>query len=119
MNMCHCENCGRTNSVAEIICMSIQGHVAELCVTCTHILSQASNQDRFLSIVRQKTAQQSNAEMKRVHRLLTGLIAVGMLAIVVIAGVVGAAENLGTVVDQSKDHSNIEYLSFAILNQFK
>ena len=118
MAMCHCENCGRTNSVAEIVSMSIQGHVAELCVTCAHILSQVNQRERFLSIVRQKTAQQSNTEMKRVHRLLSGLIVVGLLAIVIITGA-GVAENIGTSVGHSTDSSNTEYLSFSNLNGFK
>ena len=52
MVMCTCENCGRTD--LEIETLRIDGHVAEVCLMCAYVLAQ--NKERFLQLVRSKTA---------------------------------------------------------------
>ena len=115
MVICTCENCGRTN--LEIETLSIDGHVAEVCLMCAYVLAQ--NKERFLQLVRSKTASNSNEEMKQQHKLLSNLIAVGIVGIFAIIGI-GIAENLNTFPGTTATiEQNTEYLSFAILNQFK
>ena len=115
MDICTCENCGRTE--LEIQTLRIDDHVAAVCLMCAHVLAQ--NKERFLQLVRSKTADHSNEEMKEKHKLLSRLIAVGIVGGLAIIGI-GIAENLnafsGTtaIIEQ-----NTEYLSFAILKQFK
>ena len=115
MITCTCENCGRTN--LEIETLRIDGHVAEVCLMCAYVLAQ--NKDRFLQLVRSKTAEHSNEEMKQKHKLLSSLIVVGVVGIFAIVGV-GMIENLNTFPGTTASiEQNTEYLSFAILNQFK
>ena len=115
MIICTCENCGRTN--LEIETLRMDGHVAEVCLMCAYVLAQ--NKERFLQLVRSKTASNSNEEMKQQHKLLSGLIAVGIVGIFAIIGI-GIAENLNTFPGTTATiEQNTEYLSFAILKQFK
>ena len=115
MIICTCENCGRTN--LEIETLSIDGHVAEVCLMCAYVLAQ--NKERFLQLVRSKTAHHSNEEMKQQHKLLSSLIAVGIVGVFAIIGI-GIVENLNTFPGTTATiEQNTEYLSFAILNQFK
>ena len=115
MVICTCENCGRTN--LEIETLRIDGHVAEVCLMCAYVLAQ--NKERFLQLVRSKTASNSNEEMKQQHKLLSSLITVGIVGIFAIIGI-GIAENLNTFPGTTATiEQNTEYLSFAILKQFK
>lgn len=115
-----CENCGRTSESVEIAKLSICNHTAQLCVTCTHILSQVSNKERFFSLVRNKNAQSSNNDMQKVHKQLTALISIGLLLIACI-GSIGIVQNtnLFSVMTVQQPEHQVEYLSFAILNQYK
>lgn len=115
MITCTCENCGRTN--LEIETLRIDGHVAELCLMCAYVLAQ--NKERFLQLVRSKTAHHSNEEMKQKHKLLSSLIVVGLVGIFAIIGV-GVAGNLDTITTtNATTEQNTEYVSFAILKQFE
>lgn len=115
MIICTCENCGRTN--LEIEKLKIDGHMAEVCLMCAYVLAQ--NKERFLQLMRSKTADHSNEEMKEKHKLLSSLIVVGVVGIFAIVGI-GVAENLNTFPGTTASiEQNTEYLSFAILNQFK
>ena len=115
MVICTCENCGRTE--LEIETLRMDGHVAEVCLMCAYVLAQ--NKERFLQLVRSKTASNSNEEMKQQHKLLSGLLTVGIVGIFAIIGV-GIAENLNAFAGTTATiEQNTEYLSFAILNQFK
>ncbi|MEK4230679.1 DNA polymerase III subunit delta [Solibacillus sp. FSL H8-0538] len=119
---CMCENCGRSNEVVEIEQLSISGHVAELCVTCAHILSQTINRESYYELCRKKDVKSSNKEMQKVHHKLSMLIAVGMVFIVTITAL-GISQNLHTVsgtlanADQLQQAHN--YMSFVHLKQLK
>ena len=111
MIICTCENCGRTN--LEIETLRIDGHVAEVCLMCSYVLAQ--NKERFLQLVRSKTAYNSNEEMKEKHKLLSKLIVFGIVGIFAIVGV-GIVGNLHTFPGNTATiEQNTEYLSFAIL----
>ena len=115
MITCTCENCGRTN--LEIETLRIDGHVAEVCLMCAYVLAQ--NKERFLQLVRSKTAHHSNEEMKRKHKLLSSLIVVGLVGIFAIIGI-GIAGNFNTsTAITAITEQNTEYVSFAILKQFE
>ena len=115
MITCTCENCGRTN--LEIEKLTIDGHVAEVCLMCAYVLAQ--NKERFLQLVRSKTAHHSNEEMKRKHKLLSSLIVVGLVGVFAIV-CVGIAGNLNTsTATTATTEQNTEHLSFAILKQFE
>ena len=115
MIICTCENCGRTN--LEIETLRIDGHVAEVCLVCAYVLAQ--NKERFLQLVRSKTAYNSNEEMKEKHKLLSKLIVFGIVGIFAIIGV-GMVENLNNFLGNTATiEQNTEYLSFAILKQLE
>ena len=122
MGNCMCENCGRSSEVVEIEQLTLRGHIAQVCVTCAHILSQPTNEKRFFQLVRRKNSDASNPEMKKVHQLMSTLIAVGMLMIVTLV-TFGVVQNFDTVLGISADADSLkqthDYLSFALLNQFK
>ena len=120
--VCMCENCGRSSEQVEIEQLSLRGHVATLCLTCTRILCQTTNEERFIQLVRKKNIKSSNIEMQKIHKTLSALIAVGTLFVVVIFafGVVKNVETVASIfenVDSLKQKN--EYLSFGFLNQFK
>lgn len=106
--ICTCEHCGRTQLNIEEV--TVDRHVAELCVTCAYVLKQ--NPERVKQLVRNKTKNESNREMQKQHQLLSGLISVGILGIIAITGI--------AIVDQlpSFVSSIMEHLSFTYLNQF-
>lgn len=108
-----CENCRRPQT--EIETLTIDGHTANLCVTCQHIL--ARNKERFLQLVRSKTRAASNEEMKRKHSILSVLLVAGMAGVAFIVGI-GAAETIG-IFTESPSVSQTEYLSFALLKQLQ
>lgn len=108
-----CENCRRPQ--AEIETLTIDGHTANLCVTCQYVL--ARNKERFLQLVRSKTRAASNDEMKRKHRMLSGLLVAGMTGAALVIGI-GTAENMG-VFTESQSIDQTEYLSFALLKQLQ
>lgn len=120
MNNCTCENCGRTSEYVEITNLSIRNHTAQLCVTCAQILSQVTNHERFLTLVRNKSALSSNKEMQKVHKQISALIGVGVLFIACIASV-GIVKNVDliTAMIMQQPEQQVEYLSFAVLNQLK
>ena len=115
MVTCTCENCGRTN--LELETLRMDGHVAEVCLMCAYVLAQ--NKERFLQLVRSKTAHYSNEEMKQKHKLLSSLIVVGLVGIFSIIGI-GIAGNLDTITATTTvTEQNTEYISFVILKQFE
>ena len=120
MMNCSCENCGRSNDVVEIEKLTIRGHIADLCLTCAHVLSY--NEPNFFSLVRGKSEQQSNSEMKKVHAMLSTLLMVGMFFIVIVAAY-GVAQYLpsfpGEAVSNDTLKQQSEYVSFYLLNQLK
>lgn len=120
MTNCTCENCSRTSESVEIVKLSIRNHTAQLCVTCAQILSQVTNEDRFFSLVRNKSAQSSNNDMQKVHKQLSALIGVGLIfiACIVSIGIMQNTDIINTMTMQQLEQ-HIEYLSFANLNQFK
>lgn len=120
MDNCTCENCGRTSEVVEITKLTICNHTAQLCVTCAQILSQVTNHERFLSLVRSKGVVSSNKEMQKVHKQLSALIGVGVFFIACIAsiGIVKNVDFISAMMIQQPDQQ-VEYLSFAVLNKFK
>lgn len=106
-----CENCSRPHM--EVATLTIDGHAANLCVTCQLILAQ--NKERFFQLVRSKRMAESNDEMKRKHRMLSALLVAGIAGIAFVMGV-GAAENIG-LITESQSIGQTEYLSFALLKQ--
>ncbi|KGR82875.1 hypothetical protein [Lysinibacillus odysseyi] len=106
-----CENCSRPYT--ELATLTMEGHAADLCVTCQHILAQ--NKERFLQLVRSKSMAESNVEMKRKHRMLSTLLVAGVAGVTFIMGV-GAAESIG-IFTESQSIGQTEYLSFALLKQ--
>lgn len=119
IQLCICENCGRSNQSVIVANHTIHQHVAQLCPTCMHILSLPTNEARFLQLVRKKSKQASNSEMQKIHKKLSMLLAVAGLFVSMIAT---------TVITQSMDmqassNSHVseqetdEYLSFAYLNR--
>ena len=115
MIICTCENCGRTN--LEIETLRIDGHVAEVCLMCAYVLTQ--NKERFLQLVRSKTACNSTEEMKQKHKLLSKLIALGIVGVFAIVGI-GVSANLNTSTNTTVTiEQNTEYLSFSMLKQFE
>lgn len=108
-----CENCRRPQT--DIVTLTIDGHAANLCVTCQHVLAQ--NKERFLQLVRSKTRDSSNEEMKKKHRMLSGLLVAGMAGAVLVMGI-GTAGNIG-IFTESPSVSQTEYLSFALLKQLQ
>lgn len=119
IQLCVCENCGRSNQSAAIENHTIHKHVALLCPTCIHILSLPTNEVRFLQLARKKSKQTSNTEMQKIHKKLSMLLAVAGLFLTIIAA---------TVVTQSLEihaFSNFyvnesetdNYLSFAYINE--
>ncbi|MFF5995308.1 hypothetical protein AAGS61_11185 [Lysinibacillus sp. KU-BSD001] len=110
MKTCTCENCGRINLEMETFRM--EGHVAQLCVTCAYVFAQ--NKERFCQMVRSKTAKQSNAQMKKQHQLLSSLIAIGSVAMLAILGW-GIADQVHIFAAAEQT----EYLSFVHLKQLQ
>lgn len=120
MKQCKCENCGRTNNAVQIETLTIRGHIADLCVTCANVLTH--NEPNFFSLVRGKSEQQSNGEMKKVHAMLSALLMVGMLFIVIVAAY-GVAQHLpafpGDAVSTDTMKQQSEYVAFYLANQLK
>ena len=115
MVTCTCENCGRTN--LEIETLRMDGHMAEVCLMCAYVLAQ--NKERFLQLVRSKTAQHSNEEMKQKHKLLSNLIVIGLVGVFAIISF-GITRNFDTITAiTATTEQNIKYISFAILKQFE
>ncbi|MEK4427003.1 DNA polymerase III subunit delta [Solibacillus sp. FSL K6-1523] len=119
IQLCVCENCGRSNESVTISNHTIHQHVAQLCPTCTHILSLSTNEVRFLQLARKKNKQTSNTEMQKIHQKLSILLAVAGLfvTIVVAAAVTQSMEThafTDLYVNESKANS---YLSFAYINE--
>ncbi|KYG90711.1 hypothetical protein A0U40_06990 [[Bacillus] sp. KCTC 13219] len=112
MKMNCCENCGRVAGIVEINQLTIEGHVAELCLACHYVLAQESQRARFFTLVRSKDKQTSNSEMQKVHRNLSFLIATGVFAIACLSGIV-IVDNL----DLLQTASAQNYLTFAELNR--
>ena len=108
-----CENCGRPHM--ELASLTLDGHTAELCVTCQHIL--AKNKGRFLQLVRSKTKAESSDEMEWTHAMLSGLLVAGMAGVVLVMGI-GTAERTG-IFTESPPVGQTEYLSFALLKQLQ
>ncbi|MEG0384728.1 DNA polymerase III subunit delta [Solibacillus cecembensis] len=119
IQLCVCENCGRSNQSVTVKNHTIHQHVARLCPTCTHILSLPTNEGRFLQLVRTKNKQTSNTEMQKIHQKLSMFLAVGGLFVTIIAAAV-VTQSMETYaftdlyVNESKANS---YLSFAYINE--
>lgn len=106
-----CENCRRLE--IETATLTIEGHAANLCITCQHVLAQ--NKERFFQLVRSKRKSESNDEMKKKHRMLSALLVTGMAGIALVIGI-GTAESMG-IFAEVQFISQTEYLSFALLKQ--
>ncbi|WP_154661607.1 hypothetical protein [Bacillus ndiopicus] len=115
MKMNCCENCGRAANIVEMNKLSIEGHVAELCVACHYVLAQESQRARFFTLVRSKDKQSSNSEMQKVHRQLSLLIGAGIFVIACLSGV-AIADNMDIL--QTASVQQQHYLTFAELNRY-
>lgn len=114
-NECNCENCGRSSLVVEIEHITIQQHIANLCLACSHVLTLPKNKARFLQLVRKKESKNSNKEMQKAHQLLSMLLFVGACLIVVVAAATSVTEGFDFTVLSSTGTSTTEYLSFVEL----
>lgn len=117
-----CENCGRSNEVVQIEPLSIKGHVAELCLACSYILSKEESLKKYYQLSRTKSRISSNKEMKKVHNQLSLLIIVGMLFIITILALeIGQNFHLFPSISQEVAPltQTQEYLSFNLLKQLK
>lgn len=114
-----CENCGSSNVSDTVSKYSNQQHVAQLCITCAHILSLPANEDRFLQLVRKKTLATSNIEMQKVHKKISILLAVaGLFLTIIAAAAVSQSVNIKGYYDlYFHEQETDEYLSFAHLNE--
>lgn len=74
---CYCENCGRANDTLQMNKITVNQHTALLCLACTHILTSAKNEQRFIHLVRSKSKGNASSEMREVHRLLSAMLVVG------------------------------------------
>lgn len=120
---CSCENCGRTTEYVQVELVTIQRHSAQLCLACAHVLSSPQQQARFFKLIRQKNAQQSNAEMQQAHRLVSRFIALGSVLAAVAVMAIGVTQgfDVTTVVSNTFDSAQSvnETLSFLQLKSLQ
>lgn len=114
---CRCENCGRTTEYVMVDCVTIARHTAQLCLACAHVLSMPHQRERFFKLVRKKDAKQSNTEMQKAHRLLSGFIAVGVTLAAVTVAVVGMTQGI-ELASTLNFTPNSETLTFLNLKSF-
>ncbi len=81
-----CEQCRRQVEEERIVKVEYDQHVGYVCPMCHYVLTKPYNQERFKSMIRHKTYDQSNMEMKEVHRLLSMLLTIGVAFCVIIIG---------------------------------
>lgn len=117
---CSCENCRRLNTSVEIETITIQHHVAQLCLACAHVLSLPKNEARFLQLVRKKDVHESNKEMQKAHQLLARFLAVGIFFLVIIAAAgISQGFDLTVLTSQEQNYENTaEYVSFIEINNY-
>ena len=110
-----CENCQRPQSDIQIERYLLQGHVANLCLTCAYILVDEQKPERFLALCRRPVDQQTNRDMKKVHAMLSQFILVGVLFATIVAAMavvqLTSKEQTTTFADEE------EYLSFSALSK--
>ena len=85
--MTSCEQCHRQVEEPQIVKVECDQHVGYVCPMCHYLLNKDHQQERFKAMIRQKTYEQSNSDMKEIHRFLSMLITVGVAFCVVIVGV--------------------------------
>ncbi|ATP41793.1 DNA polymerase III subunit delta [Solibacillus sp. R5-41] len=119
IQLCVCENCGRSDQSVTVENHTIHQHVAQLCPTCIHILSLPTNEVRFLQLARKKNKQTSNTEMQKIHQKLSMLLAVaGLFVTIIAAAVVAQSMEIHAYSDLYVNETEIDnYLSFAYINE--
>ena len=80
-----CEQCHRKIEEQHIVKVECDQHIGYVCPMCHYIFTKEHQQERFKQMIRQKNYEQSNLEMKEIHRLLTTLITIGVVFCLVIA----------------------------------
>jgi hypothetical protein len=74
-----CDNCCRPMEQKSLTKMTKKNLVAYLCTTCHYVYTNEQNTERFENMIQQKTFEQSNMEMKKVHNMLSALLVVGFV----------------------------------------
>ena len=115
---CRCENCGRTTEYVQVDFVVIARHSAQLCLACTHVLSMPHQHERFFKLVRKKDVKQSNVEMQKAHRLLSGFIAVGATLAAVTVAVVSMTQGIevASTLDFAMDSETLTFLNLKSFN---
>lgn len=115
---CRCENCGRTTEYVPVDRVMIARHSAQLCLACAHVLSMPHQHERFFKLVRQKDVKQSNMEMQKAHRLLSGFIAVGATLAAVTLTVVGMTQGIevANTLNFTPDSDTLTFLNLKSFN---
>lgn len=80
-----CEQCHRQFEEQHIVKIECDQHIGYVCPMCQHIFTNIHQQERFKEMIRQKTYEQSNPDMKVIHRYLSILITIGVAFCLVIA----------------------------------
>ena len=81
-----CEQCHRQVKEHQIVKVECDQHVGYVCSVCHYLLNKDHQQERFKAMIRKKTYEQSNPDMKGIHRYLSMLITVGIAFCIVIVG---------------------------------
>ena len=84
--MASCEQCHRHIEEQQMVKVECDQHVGYVCPMCHYLLKKSHHQERFKAMIRQKTYDQSNPDMKEIHRSLSMLITIGVAFCVVIVG---------------------------------
>lgn len=115
---CRCENCGRTTEYVQVDFVVIARHSAQLCLACAHVLSMPHQHERFFKLVRKKDVKQSNVEMQKAHRLLSGFIAVGATLAAVTVAVVSMTQGIevASTLDFAIDSETLTFLNLKSFN---
>lgn len=115
---CRCENCARTTEYVQVNVVTIKRHSAQLCLACAHVLSMPRQHERFLQLVRKKDVNQSNREMQKAHRLLSGFIAVGATLAAVTVAVIGMTQgiDMASTLDFTSDSEILTFLNLKSFN---
>ena len=74
-----CELCDREYPTSDQQKFDVHNCVAYICPTCSLISKNESQQERLIMMTKQKTRQNSNADMQQVHAQLSMLINVGFI----------------------------------------
>lgn len=111
-NRC-CENCRRLSTDVEMTVLTIEGHVANLCLACCYIFEQDSNHERFFKLVRSHAQKEGHPKMAKVHQKLNAMLLVGALFIGGFTSFVVA-----DIINEQETAPTAPYLSFADLHRY-